>query len=141
MSVYGSCPWPNVRMQPTGSGYALLGGSSATVGCSRRAKLRQVAESERVNAMVTVGIIGDFNPDSETRRATTEALQHAARALAIPVTVSWVSTVELSHGAVENGLTAFDALWAAPGSPYANMDGALRGIRFAREQGWPFVGT
>jgi CTP synthase (UTP-ammonia lyase) len=91
--------------------------------------------------MVTVGIIGDFNPESEMHRATNEALQHAVHALATTVTVSWVPTVALSHGAVERALEPFDALWAAPGSPYRSMEGALHGIRFAREQGWPFFGT
>jgi hypothetical protein len=37
--------------------------------------------------MVTVGIIGDFDPDSETHRATNDALQEASHALAIPVSV------------------------------------------------------
>lgn len=91
--------------------------------------------------MVTVGIIGDFNSESETHRATNEALQHAAHALATTVTVSWIPTIELSHGAVERALEPFDALWVAPGSPYRSMEGVLRGIRFAREQGWPFFGT
>jgi CTP synthase (UTP-ammonia lyase) len=91
--------------------------------------------------MVMIGIIGDFHSGAETHRATNEALQHAAHALATTITVSWVPTVELSQGAVEDTLASFDALWAAPGSPYVSMDGALRGIRFAREQGWPFFGT
>jgi CTP synthase (UTP-ammonia lyase) len=80
--------------------------------------------------MVTVGIIGDFDAASETHQATNKALDHAARALAAP-----------GSGSVERTLKAFDALWAAPGSPYRSMEGALRGIRFARERGWPFVGT
>jgi CTP synthase (UTP-ammonia lyase) len=91
--------------------------------------------------MVTVGIIGDFSSESETHRATTEALQHSAHGLATALIVSWIPTVELSHGMVERALEPFDALWAAPGSPYRSMDGALRGIRFARERGWPFFGT
>jgi len=91
--------------------------------------------------MVTVGIIGDFNSESETHRATNDALHHAAHALGTTVTVSWIPTVELSHGAAGRALEPFDALWAAPGSPYRSMEGALRGIRFAREQGWPFFGT
>jgi CTP synthase (UTP-ammonia lyase) len=91
--------------------------------------------------MVRVGIIGDFNPESETHRATNEALHHAAHALATVVTVSWMPTAELSHGAAEQVLDPFDGLWVAPGSPYRSMEGALRGIRFAREQGWPFFGT
>jgi CTP synthase (UTP-ammonia lyase) len=89
--------------------------------------------------MVTVGIIGDFNSESATHRATNEALHHAAHTVATTVAVSWIPTTELSHGVVERALAPFDALWAAPGSPYRSMEGALRGIRFAREQGWPFA--
>jgi CTP synthase (UTP-ammonia lyase) len=91
--------------------------------------------------MVTIGIIGDFNAESETHRATNEALHHATHALATPVTVSWLSTQELTQGGVTRVLESCDALWGAPGSPYRSMEGALRGIRFAREQGWPFFGT
>jgi CTP synthase (UTP-ammonia lyase) len=91
--------------------------------------------------MLTVGIIGDFDSGSETHRATNEALDHAAYALGTTVTASWLPTGELNSGAVEQVLGLFDALWAAPGSPYRDMNGALRGIRFARERGRPFFGT
>ena len=91
--------------------------------------------------MLTVGIIGDFDPGSETHRATNEALQHAAHALGMTVTATWLPTGDLNTGAVEQVLGSFDALCASPGSPYKDMEGALRGIQFAREQGWPFIGT
>ena len=91
--------------------------------------------------MITVGIIGDFNPASETHRATSEALHHAADAVGITTVVSWLPTNELSTRTVQQLLSPFDALWAAPGSPYVSMEGALCGIHFAREQGSPFVGT
>ena len=38
-------------------------------------------------------------------------------------------------------LNQFHGLWAAPGAPYQNMDGALKAIRWAREQSWPFFAT
>ncbi|MBI4585032.1 MAG: hypothetical protein HY717_13550 [Planctomycetes bacterium] len=38
-------------------------------------------------------------------------------------------------------LARCDALLTAPGSPYESLEGALRGIRFARERGVPFAGT
>ncbi len=41
----------------------------------------------------------------------------------------------------ESQLTQVDALWCSPGSPYLSLDGALNGIRFARERGWPIIGT
>jgi CTP synthase (UTP-ammonia lyase) len=81
--------------------------------------------------MLTVGIIGDFDPASETHRATNEALRHAAHAIDTTVTASWLPTNELHTGAMERALRSFDALWAAPGSPYRDMGGALRAIQFA----------
>ena len=91
--------------------------------------------------MLTVGIIGDFDPLSGTHRATNQALSHAAQTLGVAVTTYWLPTADLSRGSLEPVLEPFDALWAAPGSPYKSMNGALLGIQFAREKGWPFFGT
>jgi CTP synthase (UTP-ammonia lyase) len=88
-----------------------------------------------------IGIIGDYNPDSRYHIATEEALGHAATALSISIESSWIPTQSLESGPVEKILNPFHALWCSPGSPYKSMDGALQAIKFAREQGWPFVGT
>jgi CTP synthase (UTP-ammonia lyase) len=53
---------------------------------------------ERTNIMSGVGMIGDFNPESETSRATSEALHHAADAVGTAVRVSWLPINELSTG-------------------------------------------
>ena len=94
-----------------------------------------------MNREVKVGIIGDYDPQSRYHVATDEALAHAATALAISLTPSWIPTRSLAEGSVETTLKPFHALWCAPGSPYKSLDGALRAIQFAREQGWPFMGT
>lgn len=91
--------------------------------------------------MVKVGVIGDFDSGSETHRATGEAIHHAAQATGTTAAVSWLRTSELNTGRVPQLLEPFDALWAAPGSPYLSMEGALRGIQFARERDRPFFGT
>lgn len=88
-----------------------------------------------------IGIIGDYNPDSRYHIATVEALGHAATALSISIESSWIPTQSLENGPVEKILNPFHALWCSPGSPYKSMDGALLAIKFAREKGWPFVGT
>jgi CTP synthase (UTP-ammonia lyase) len=90
---------------------------------------------------IKVGVIGDFDASSETHRATNDALTHAADFLSTTVQVEWIATPELEHGPVSASLRRFQALWCAPGSPYKSMTGALEGIRFARESGWPFFGT
>ncbi len=94
-----------------------------------------------MNQPVKVGIIGDYDPNLHYHIATDEALGHAAAALSVPLTSSWIPTQSLAKGSVGTKLKQFHALWCAPGSPYKSMDGALRAIQFAREQGWPFMGT
>jgi len=89
---------------------------------------------------VSIGIIGDYDPSRSSHIATEEALGHASRALASRIEAEWVSTALLAEGAAET-LRKYDALWCAPGSPYRSFRGALEGIRFAREQGRPFIGT
>jgi CTP synthase (UTP-ammonia lyase) len=87
-----------------------------------------------------IGVIGDFDPSSVSHASTNAALDHAAAALGISVNVSWVPTPALEDGPA-SALVRFDGLWCSPGSPYRSMDGALAGIRFARERRIPFFGT
>jgi CTP synthase (UTP-ammonia lyase) len=88
-----------------------------------------------------VGVIGDYDPNLWFHIATNEALGHAAAALSVSLDSSWIPTPSLAKCFIEPTLKSFDALWCSPGSPYKSMDGALRAIQFAREQGWPFIGT
>ena len=69
-----------------------------------------------------------------------DALAHSAAAIGVTVEVEWFATPKLEHGVAEE-LAHADAVWCAPGSPYLSIDGALAGIRFARETGRPFLGT
>ena len=89
---------------------------------------------------LSIGVIGDFNPRSETHAATNLAFRHAATHLGVSADVEWISTLALKEHA-EDRLSRFNALLCAPGSPYKSMDGAINGIRFARESDRPFLGT
>jgi CTP synthase (UTP-ammonia lyase) len=88
-----------------------------------------------------IGIIGDFDPHKRSHTVTNEALQHAAHALAVPIEVGWLPTSRFEADDVASQLAPYDALWGSPGSPYHSMEGALRAIRFAREDDRPFLGT
>jgi CTP synthase (UTP-ammonia lyase) len=91
--------------------------------------------------LLRVGVIGDFDRKMRSHIPTNEALSHAAEALSVSVEPSWIPTESLGDGGIGDTLAQYDALWCAPGSPYKSMEGALRAIRFAREEDWPFVGT
>ncbi|MGH7554987.1 MAG: glutamine amidotransferase-related protein [Longimicrobiales bacterium] len=89
---------------------------------------------------VCVGVIGDFKPGLRSHEATNRALELAAETLGIGVRVHWTPTRSLAGGGVE-ALASFDALLAAPGSPYQSMEGALAGIEWARAKDFVFLGA
>jgi len=89
-----------------------------------------------------IGIIEDYKPGVYSSHVNTnESLRHAGSALSVSVDFVWLPTPSLANQTREATLKQFDALWCAPGSPYNSMDGALLGIQFAREKGWPFFAT
>ncbi len=88
-----------------------------------------------------IGVIGDLDPNLSSHIATNKALEHAAKRLCVALDFEWLPTLPLEEKSSLKGLKTFDALWCAPGSPYESMRGALKSIRFAREKGWPFIGT
>ncbi|AKS08480.1 CTP synthase [Pseudomonas trivialis] len=83
-----------------------------------------------------LALIGDYNPDIIAHQAIPVALQQAADTLGLTVHIQWLDT-----DALPQSLHGFDGFWCVPGSPYRDTDGALRAIRFAREQRRPFLGT
>jgi CTP synthase (UTP-ammonia lyase) len=88
-----------------------------------------------------IGIVADYNPKNKYHVATGQSVAHAAASLGIAAECLWLDTDSLDDASAESRLAAFDAIWCGTSSPYRSMDGALRAIRFARENGRPFVGT
>lgn len=93
-----------------------------------------------MTTLVRIGIIGDYNPDFHPHLATNAAIHHAADHLHLTAIIDWLPTPLLADN-TDSHIRQYDALWCAPGSPYQSMAGALQAIEFAREQGWPFIGT
>jgi len=94
-----------------------------------------------MSSATRIGILGDFNPEFRSHRATGESLQHAANRLGHKLEFEWLPTPSLAKPSADEVLARFDGLFASAGSPYKSMDGMLHGIRFAREQDWPFLAT
>ena len=86
-------------------------------------------------------IVGDFDPENRSHRATADAIGHCAAALGVAVDARWVETEKLAGPDAANRLAEANGLWIAPASPYKSIDGALAAIRFGREQGVPVLGT
>src|SRR5262249_9446729 len=89
---------------------------------------------------VCIGLIGDYDPKVTAHQAIPQALNLAAEHIGRPVEPTWIHTSSLGRD-VPRQLAGFAALWCVPASPYANREGALAAIQFARESGRPFLGT
>jgi len=98
-------------------------------------------EEDEMSMGVRIGVIGDFNPSYPSHTATNEAIAHAARQLLVVAEIDWLPTLSLLGLDARDVIERYDCLWASPGSPYQSMEGALVGIRFAREHDRPFLGT
>jgi CTP synthase (UTP-ammonia lyase) len=89
---------------------------------------------------LTIGLIGDYRPDVKAHIAIPQAIALAAADLGCKAEGVWRTTPEWER-VPEETIAGYDALWCVPASPYQSMEGALRLIRFAREQNIPFLGT
>jgi CTP synthase (UTP-ammonia lyase) len=87
---------------------------------------------------ISIGLIGDYDAAVLAHQAIPRALALAANGATASVEYEWIPTEEIQDASRVSG---FDGLWCVPASPYRSVDGALRAIRFAREQGRPFLGT
>ncbi len=93
-----------------------------------------------------IGLIGDRNESVPAHRAIPPALDLAAAALgeAVRIEAAWLPTETLAGvdpGLLAARLSAFHGVWCVPNGPYVSEAGALAGIRYARENGVPFLGT
>jgi CTP synthase (UTP-ammonia lyase) len=91
--------------------------------------------------MLRVGLIGDYDPQVKAHAVTLKAIALAAVDLSCEVELRWLQTPSLVAEDAEQRLAECQVLWAVPNTPYESMEGAINGIRFAREHGVPLLGT
>lgn len=87
---------------------------------------------------IHIALIGDYDPQVTAHQAIPVALGMAAELLKLNVQFHWLDTDQIN---ADTPLDDFDGFWCVPASPYRDIDGVLRAIRFAREQRRPFLGT
>ena len=86
-----------------------------------------------------VALVGDYNPSVVAHQAIPEALRLAGEDLGLEVDAEWLHTSLLRDP--EKQLQDFEGIWCVPASPYANPEGVLNAIRYAREKQVAFLGS
>ncbi|VVO70973.1 CTP synthase [Pseudomonas fluorescens] len=87
---------------------------------------------------ISIALIGDYDPQVTAHQAIPMALGLVAEHLHRHVQFEWLATDQIH---ADTPFNRFDGFWCVPASPYRSEAGALRAIRFAREQQRPFLGT
>ncbi|WP_282412775.1 CTP synthase [Pseudomonas sp. PS01299] len=87
---------------------------------------------------ISIALIGDHDPQVTAHQAIPVALGMIAEQSGRDVQFEWLPTEQIH---ADTALDHFDGFWCVPASPYKSEAGALRAIRFAREQQRPFLGT
>lgn len=89
------------------------------------------------NYIPRIALVGDRSANVRAHARIPGILDALLKRESIALDPYWISTPE----AEVCDLGGFDAIWAAPGSPYLSADGAIAAVRTAREQRIPFLGT
>ncbi len=87
--------------------------------------------------LIRIGLIGDYDATIKSHIAIPKALEQSAGDAGVEVEAVWLGTESIP----DIDLSLYDAMWCVPHSPYRSVEGALKGIRFARESDRPFLGT
>lgn len=89
---------------------------------------------------VNIAIIGDYNGTSQAQNTLIPALEHAATTLNITVNTQWIPTGTLNNTHGIEMLETYNGIIGGPGEVHY-LNGTLHGIRFARENDIPYLGT
>jgi CTP synthase (UTP-ammonia lyase) len=87
--------------------------------------------------MTSIALVGDRSPSVQSHASLPHILASFDDDELQPLDVCWLASVDVAS----TDLGDFDGIWVVPGSPYADTDGVLMAIRFARERGVPILGT
>lgn len=87
--------------------------------------------------MLKIGLMAEFNPDSETHAATLVALQHSAALLGEQITSKWIASHEITADTYRH----YDGFWFNTGKPCKNLAKVLELVTLTRQMGLPTFGT
>lgn len=86
--------------------------------------------------MVSVAVVADYNPESETHIATDQSLRHAASNLGLPLHVTWLPTNTLTPSALQR----VDGIIIGTGV-FQDRSNVFDALQWARENRKPSLAT
>ena len=101
---------------------------------------RMVEQAVTADKPVTVGIVGKYVDLPDAYLSVAEALRHGAASHGFDLDLRWVPSEELTGMLASGYLEDLDGIVVPGGFGYRGVEGKIAAIRYAREQGIPFLG-
>ena len=99
-----------------------------------------VERMDKATTPVKVGIVGKYVDLPDAYLSVVEALRHGAMANDAKVEISWIPAEEVDGLLAESYLDGLDAILVPGGFGIRGVEGKVRSIRYARDNGLPFLG-
>jgi len=89
---------------------------------------------------VTIGLVGKYIDLPDAYLSVVESLRHGGRANDAKVDIRWIPAEEVDGLLAESHLEGLDGIIVPGGFGIRGVEGKIRAIRHAREEGIPFLG-
>jgi CTP synthase len=99
-----------------------------------------VKSMESPTGRVTIGLVGKYVDLPDAYLSVVEALRHAGRTSDVKVDIRWIPADDVDGMLVESYLEGLDGILVPGGFGIRGIEGKVRSIQYAREQGIPFLG-
>jgi CTP synthase len=99
-----------------------------------------VGRVEAASDPVTIAIVGKYVNLHDAYLSVMEALAHGGFAHGAAVDLRWIASDELTSGSAAEVLAGVDGVLVPGGFGIRGIEGKIEAIRYAREQGVPFLG-
>ncbi|HEY5891559.1 MAG TPA: CTP synthase [Acidimicrobiia bacterium] len=99
-----------------------------------------VEKAKRATDSVRIGIVGKYVDLPDAYLSVAEALRHGAAAHGLKLDLAWIPSDELTGLLADSYLEDLDGIVVPGGFGYRGVEGKIQAIRFARENGIPFLG-
>lgn len=89
---------------------------------------------------VTIGLVGKYVELQDSYKSILEAFIHAGAKNEVRVNVVSIHSEFINEATIKNKIAHLDGILVAPGFGERGIEGKIDAVRFAREQGLPFLG-
>ena len=89
---------------------------------------------------INIGLVGKYVELKDSYKSISESLIHAGVANNTKVNVKWIHSEKIKPESTEKQLSGLDGILVAPGFGSRGISGKIETVRFARENGIPFLG-